>query len=268
MRGLFSKELPNNAFDRPVLGGIELGLATIDPLFNAITSHCSGPLGAMSYSLMQKDVQGVVNNLGNFALCTRTVKEWMKQWLIKHYTKEQAEKYVERVSKELVDILDSPTRVMLMYLLTKYTLSAPPQSWVRIEAIRPFERDKQAIDVTTLSIIGMWEDPHGAIEFEPGGKFEWVKKPPINSKKGILYDCMFMRYADKWERIDSNTYEIYAPGWPPWIKHKFSAHLRDNNTMVIADEKGQEYILNRIRGLRLKRIQEHGISELFSPSSQ
>jgi hypothetical protein len=38
--------------------------------------------------------------------------------------------------------------------------------------------------------------------------------------------------------------------------------------MVIIDEKGQEYILNRIRGLRLKRIKEHGISELFSPSSQ
>ena len=268
MRGLFNKELPNNAFDRPVSGGIELGLATIDPLFNNIVSHCSGPLGAMSYSLMQNNVQGVVNNLGNFALCTRTVKEWMNQWLIKHYTKEQTKKYLERVSKELVDILDAPTRATLMGLLTKDTLSAPPQSWVRIEAIRPIKKDKPVIDVTTLSIVGMWEDPHGAIEFGPGGKIEWVKKPPIKSKEGILYDCMFMTFVDKWEKIGGNTYEIYAPGWPPWYKHKFSAHLSDNDTMVITDEKGQEYILKRIKGLRLKRIKEHGISELFSPSNQ
>jgi len=246
MRGLFNKELPNSAFDRPVLGGIEVGLATIDPLFNTVTSHFSGPLGAMSYALMQKDVQGIVNNLGNFALCTRTVKEIMKQWLIKYYEKEVAERYVVRVSKESVDILDAPTRATLMYLLTKYTFSAPQQSWVRIEAIRPIKKDKPVIDVTTLSIVGMWEDSHGVIEFEPGGKFDWVKKPPIKSKVGILYDCMFMRYVDKWEKIGGNTYEIYAPGWPPWNKHKFSVHLRDNNTMVIIDEKGQEYILTWI----------------------
>jgi hypothetical protein len=144
MRGLFKKELPSNAFDRPVLGGIGLGLATIDPLFNTITSNCSGSLGAFGYSLLQKDWQGIFNNLGKFALCTKKVKDKMKLWLLRYYTNKQTDTFIKKVSKQTVDILDAPTRITLMELLTKYTLKAPTQSWVRIEAIRMTSKEKAA----------------------------------------------------------------------------------------------------------------------------
>jgi|GEM_PF-3222792 len=135
MRGLFNKELPPNAFDNSVVISTEVGLESIDPLFKTISSHCSGQLGALGNAIGAKNTEDALKAIAGFALCTKGIKEKMEEWLTKYCTRDIAKKYVNWASKNTVDILDAPTRVTLIGLLTKYTFSAPPESWVRIEAI-------------------------------------------------------------------------------------------------------------------------------------
>ncbi len=135
MRGLFNKELPPNAFDNPIVIPTKIGLESIDPLFKTISSHCSGQLGVLGNAIGTKNAEDALKAIAGFALCTKDIKEKMQEWLTNHYSKDIAEKYVQWTSKNIVDILDAPTRATLIGLLTKYTFSSPPESWVRVEAV-------------------------------------------------------------------------------------------------------------------------------------
>ncbi len=135
MRGLFNKELSPNAFDNSIVLPTEVGLESIDPLFKTISSHCSGQLGALGNAIGTKNSEDALKAISGFALCTKEISEKLQEWLTKRYSKDVAEKYVKWTSKNIVDILDAPTRATLIGLLTKYTFASPPESWVRIEAI-------------------------------------------------------------------------------------------------------------------------------------
>jgi surface antigen len=137
MRGFFSKELPPNAFDRPLVLPIEVGMVSIDPLFYTITSHCSGTLGALSKAIVVKDTDKAIEALGKFLICSTEapVREKIKEWLIKLFSKEVAEKWTSKFVGSLGDFLNLPMRATLMGILAKYTLGAPSESWARIEAV-------------------------------------------------------------------------------------------------------------------------------------
>ena len=137
MRGFFSRELPPNAFDRPLVLPIEVGMTSIDPLFYTITSHCSGTLGVLGKAIVMKDGDKAIEALGKFLICTTeaSVREKIKEWLIKLFSKEVAEKWARKFTGSIGDFLNLPMRVTLMKLLTEYTLTSPPESWARIEAV-------------------------------------------------------------------------------------------------------------------------------------
>ena len=137
MRGFFTRELPPNAFDRPLVLQIEGGMASVDPLFYTITSHCSGPLGVFSRAVVMKDREAALNALGRFLICTTEapIKEKVKDWLIKLFSKEMAEKWAKKFVGSIGDFLNLPMKATLMKILTEYTLNAPPESWARIEVV-------------------------------------------------------------------------------------------------------------------------------------
>lgn len=137
MRGFFSKELPPNAFDRPLMLPIEVGMASIDPLFYTITSHCSGPLGVFSKAVIMKDADKAIEALGKFLICTTEapVREKIKEWLIKLFSKEVAEKWARIFVGNIGDFVNVPLKATLIELITKNTFAAPPEGWARIEAV-------------------------------------------------------------------------------------------------------------------------------------
>lgn len=157
MRGFFSKELPPNAFDHPLVLPIEIGMTSIDPLFSTITSHCSGPLGAFSRAVTMKDTDNALNALGEFLLCTTDapIREKVQDWLTKLFSKEVAKKWTKKFVGSIGDFLNLPMRFTLMKILTESTLTAPPESWVRIEAV---EAEKSA-QLQIVSDLRIFESP-------------------------------------------------------------------------------------------------------------
>jgi len=186
MRGFFSKELPPNAFDRPLVFPIELGMALIDPLFFTITSHCSGPLGALSRAMVMKDIDGALNALGRFLLCTTeaSIREKMQEWLIKLFSKEMAEKWAKRFVGSIGDFLNLPMKATLLKILTEYTLDAPPESWARIDAVE-----------TEEPVIKEWKEYKlGALSFSV--PLDWKVIERENSfAAGPTEDYMDRRYV-------------------------------------------------------------------------
>ena len=142
MRGFFSKELSPNAFDRPLVLPIEVGMASIDPLFYTITSHCSGPLGVFSKAVIMKDADKAIEALGKFLICTTEapVREKIKEWLIKLFSKEVAEKWARIFVGNIGDFVNVPLKATLIELITKNTFAAPPEGWARIEAVEAVNR--------------------------------------------------------------------------------------------------------------------------------
>ena len=142
MRGFFSKELPPNAFDRPLVLPIEVGMASIDPLFYTITSHCSGPLGVFSKAVIMKDADKAIEALGKFLICTTEapVREKIKEWLIKLFSKDVAEKWARIFVGNIGDFVNVPLKATLIELITKNTFAAPPEGWARIEAVEAVNR--------------------------------------------------------------------------------------------------------------------------------
>jgi len=211
MRGFFKKELPSNAFDEPLLIGVETGIGSIPHLFYNITSHCSGPLGAFGYAIGRKDISGALEALGKFVICTSKgpIKEKVKDFLKALFSVEVADKWMEKFSTNLVDFLNLPERASLLYIISKYTFSAPPQGWGRIEALEAgviSKLPKTIIDVynrlgglstfeepilqdyTTPSGLASTGTPYKGVEFSRGGIYE--------SSIGVfaVYGAIYQKY--------------------------------------------------------------------------
>lgn len=211
MRGFFKKELPSNAFDEPLLIGAETGIGSISHLFYNITSHCSGPLGAFGYAMLRKDISGALEALGKFVICTSKgpIKEKVKDFLKALFSVEVADKWMEKFSTNLVDFLNLPEKASLLYIISKYTFSAPPQGWARIEALEAeiiSKLPKTIVDVynrfgglstfgnplpqnyTIPSGMASTGTPYKAVELYRGGIYE--------SSKGVfaVYGAIYQKY--------------------------------------------------------------------------
>jgi len=154
MRGFFTTELPSNAFDISLEFPVELGMASIDPLFFTITSNCSGALGALSRNIVMRDIDGVLNALGKYILCTTEArtKDKIVEWLTRFFSKEIAGKWVKNFFGTLADVLNLPMKYTEIKILTEYTFDAAPESWVRIEAVSTEEAiiEEEEYDLGTV----------------------------------------------------------------------------------------------------------------------
>jgi|AntAceMinimDraft_16_1070373.scaffolds.fasta_scaffold01623_2 uncharacterized protein with von Willebrand factor type A (vWA) domain len=137
MRGFFTKELPSNAFDHNLVFPVELGMASIDPLFFTITSHCSGPLGVIGRAVAMNDMDSALDALGKFIICITKgpMKEKIQEWLTKLFSEKMAERWAKKFAGNIGDFFNLPMKVTLMKILTEFTFNAPPESWVRIDAV-------------------------------------------------------------------------------------------------------------------------------------
>ncbi len=125
-RAFFGAPLPTNIFD-----GTNV---LIENLFKTIRSHCSGELGAFGFAVANKNIFGAVENLGQFVLCTKTVKEQMLALVRYVFGQGNSVKLTEILGKESKSILSllfsAPTLTELIYS----TFKAEVDGFVRLEA--------------------------------------------------------------------------------------------------------------------------------------
>lgn len=130
-RALLGEPLPINIFDGDTFDG---AIVVIENLFTQIRSHCSGELGAFGLNVTNKNITGAIEHLGQFVLCTKTVKKEILA-LVRHiFGQESAVKFTEILNKELSSILSLLFNAPSLIDLTYGTFDAEVDGFVRLEA--------------------------------------------------------------------------------------------------------------------------------------
>ena len=131
MRGFFTTELPANAFTG---GPLQAADALLVPFMDESVSVLLEELGDLALALRDRDAAGAAKVISAFVIHSDEAKESMRKLLRNYFTSEQVDRYLEWAADNVGNVVDLPLKASLLNQIRDATLSAPPYSWVRLDA--------------------------------------------------------------------------------------------------------------------------------------